>query len=92
MEDLLRRTLVPAIALEMVLAGGLWHALSDPNQLESAILNLAINARDAMTGGIPLTAALAVNRPMPGLRLFACASDGPRLVGEFGGQGCDFNA
>ncbi len=45
MEDLLRRTLVPAIVLEMVLAGGLWHALSDPNQLESAVLNLAINAR-----------------------------------------------
>jgi PAS domain S-box-containing protein len=48
MEDLLRRTLGPAIALEMVLAGGLWTTMSDPNQLESAILNLAINARDAM--------------------------------------------
>jgi PAS domain S-box-containing protein len=48
MEDLLRRTLGPGIALEMVLAGGLWTTMSDPNQLESAILNLAINARDAM--------------------------------------------
>jgi PAS domain S-box-containing protein len=48
MEDLLRRTLGPGIALEMVLAGGLWQTMSDPNQLESAILNLAINARDAM--------------------------------------------
>jgi PAS domain S-box-containing protein len=48
MEDLLRRTLGPSIALEMVLAGGLWTIMSDPNQLESAILNLAINARDAM--------------------------------------------
>jgi PAS domain S-box-containing protein len=51
MEDLLRRTLGPGIALEMVLAGGLWTTMSDPNQLESAILNLAINARDAMQEG-----------------------------------------
>jgi PAS domain S-box-containing protein len=55
MEDLLRRTLGPGIALEMVLAGGLWPTMSDPNQLESAILNLAINARDAMTEGGSLT-------------------------------------
>jgi PAS domain S-box-containing protein len=48
MDDLLRRTLGPGIALEMVLAGSLWTTMSDPNQLESAILNLAINARDAM--------------------------------------------
>jgi PAS domain S-box-containing protein len=48
MEELLRRTLGPGIALEMVLAGSLWTTMSDPNQLESAILNLAINARDAM--------------------------------------------
>jgi CheY-like chemotaxis protein len=48
MEDLLRRTLGPAIHLEMVLAGGLWPTLCDPNQLDSAILNLAINARDAI--------------------------------------------
>jgi PAS domain S-box-containing protein len=51
MEDLLRRTLGPGIALEMVLAGGLWTSMSDPHQLESAILNLAINARDAMQDG-----------------------------------------
>jgi PAS domain S-box-containing protein len=55
MEDLLRRTLGPAINLEMVLAGGLWPTLSDPNQLDSAILNLAINARDAMPHGGRLT-------------------------------------
>jgi len=55
MEDLLRRTLGPAINLEMVLAGGLWPTLSDPNQLDSAILNLAINARDAMPEGGRLT-------------------------------------
>jgi PAS domain S-box-containing protein len=55
MEDLLRRTLGPGIHLEMVLAGGLWPTLCDPNQLDSAILNLAINARDAMGEGGRLT-------------------------------------
>ena len=55
MEDLLRRTLGPGIAFEMVLGGGLWPTLCDPNQLENAILNLAINARDAMPNGGRLT-------------------------------------
>ncbi len=51
MEELLRRTLGPAISLEMTLAPELWPTLCDPNQLENAILNLAINARDAMPEG-----------------------------------------
>jgi PAS domain S-box-containing protein len=55
MEDLLRRTLGPAIDLEIVLAGGLWPTLCDPNQLDNAILNLAINARDAMPDGGRMT-------------------------------------
>jgi PAS domain S-box-containing protein len=50
-EDLLRRTIGPSITLEFVMAGGLWTTLCDPNQLESAILNLIINARDAMPEG-----------------------------------------
>jgi signal transduction histidine kinase len=49
-EDLLRRTLSERIELELVTPGGSWRTACDPNQLESAILNLAINARDAIEG------------------------------------------
>ena len=55
MSDLLRHTLSGAIHLEAVLGGGLWRCHVDPNQLENAILNLAVNARDAMPDGGRLT-------------------------------------
>jgi PAS domain S-box-containing protein len=55
MEELLRRTIGETVGLEIVTAGGLWQTLCDPHQLESAILNLAINARDAMPEGGKLT-------------------------------------
>ncbi len=51
MEELLRRTLGPQIALETVAAVGLWNVHADPGQLENALLNLCINARDAMPEG-----------------------------------------
>lgn len=54
-EDLLRRTLGEEIEIEMKPAPGLWLALADKGQVESALLNLAINARDAMSPGGKLT-------------------------------------
>jgi PAS domain S-box-containing protein len=54
-EDLVRRTMGPGIQVELVGAGGLWPTLIDPNQLENAVLNLCINARDAMPEGGKLT-------------------------------------
>ncbi|MBI1181187.1 MAG: PAS domain-containing protein [Alphaproteobacteria bacterium] len=55
LEGLLRRTLRENIDLELVRAAGLWKALVDRSQLESAVINLAINARDAMPDGGKLT-------------------------------------
>ncbi|KQT52286.1 MULTISPECIES: PAS domain-containing sensor histidine kinase [unclassified Aureimonas] len=51
MEDLIRRTVGPQIIVEAIATAGLWPALVDPNQLENALLNLCINARDAMPNG-----------------------------------------
>jgi PAS domain S-box-containing protein len=55
MSDLLRHSLGAAIRLETALAAGLWRVHVDPNQLENVILNLAVNARDAMSDGGRLT-------------------------------------
>lgn len=59
MVALLRRTLGEHIDVRVVEGAGLWVALADPGQLESAVLNLALNARDAMTQGGRLTIELA---------------------------------
>jgi PAS domain S-box-containing protein len=55
MSDLLRRTIGERVTVETVLGGGTWRVLADPNQLELAVLNLAVNARDAMLDGGKLT-------------------------------------
>jgi PAS domain S-box-containing protein len=55
MDDMLRRTIGAEIDFEITVSGGLWNTLVDPNQVENAVLNLAINARDAMLGGGKLT-------------------------------------
>ena len=57
MFELLRRTIGERIEIELVRETGLWRCLADPNQLENAILNLAINARDAMPAGGKLSIA-----------------------------------
>ena len=54
-EDMLRRTLGENINIELVRGSGLWKASVDPHELQNAILNLAINARDAMPEGGKLT-------------------------------------
>ncbi|HZZ12875.1 MAG TPA: PAS domain S-box protein [Paraburkholderia sp.] len=55
MEDMLRRSLGEAIEIETIISAGLWNTFVDPTQVENAILNLAINARDAMDGTGKLT-------------------------------------
>ena len=62
MADLLGRTLGEHIEIETVLAGGLWQAIIDSNLLENALLNLSINARDAMPEGGKLTIETANTR------------------------------
>jgi PAS domain S-box-containing protein len=55
MSELIRGSLGGDVRLETVLASGLWRTHADPNQLENVILNLAVNARDAMPDGGRLT-------------------------------------
>jgi PAS domain S-box-containing protein len=85
MEELVRRTVGPGITLEIVAAEGLWPILIDHHQLENALLNLCINARDAMPGGGRLRIKTA-NRVMteaeareqdlpPGHYIAFCVSD-----------------
>lgn len=64
LEELLRRTLGPEIELDLRLGHCRWSVVCDPSQLESALLNLAINARDAMPQGGSLRITTAERRAM----------------------------
>ena len=59
MDDMLRRAIGEGIEVETIFGGGLWNTFIDPGQIENALLNLAINARDAMDGQGKLTIELA---------------------------------
>ena len=85
MADLISRSVGPSVELEVVHAAGLWPSLIDPSQLENAVLNLCINARDAMPDGGKITIETG-NRRMdrqaahqrglePGQYVSLCVSD-----------------
>jgi PAS domain S-box-containing protein len=59
MEELVRRAVGDTVETEIVVGAGLWHTLVDPGQLENVLLNMAINARDAMDGRGRLRAELS---------------------------------
>jgi PAS domain S-box-containing protein len=59
LEDLVQRAVGEGVQVETVVSASLWNALLDPHQLENVLLNLAINARDAMPGGGKLTIELS---------------------------------
>jgi CheY-like chemotaxis protein len=86
MSEMLHRTLGETYSVETVLGSGLWKVEVDPNQLETALLNLAVNARDAMPGGGKLTIETAnthldrayaeINSgAIPGQYVVLCVSD-----------------
>ena len=85
MEELIRRSVGPNIVVEVVGAGGLWATRIDPSQLESALLNLCINARDAMPNGGKITIETAnkwlddreakIRELTPGQYVSLCVSD-----------------
>jgi len=94
MDDMLRRTLGEQVRFEVVLGAGLWPALTDANQLENAILNLTLNARDAMPDGgrlriettnthMDASQSLVGEEVTPGPYIVVCVSDtGPGMTPE----------
>ncbi|AAZ37512.1 response regulator [Pseudomonas savastanoi pv. phaseolicola] len=85
MDELIRRTVGPAIDMQVIASRGLWSTLVDPHQLENSLLNLCINAKDAMpdggqlliqTGNRHLNAAAAARYQLPaGRYVELCVSD-----------------
>jgi CheY-like chemotaxis protein len=83
LEDMLRRTLGSTIAVEQVISGGLWTLRADGQQLENAILNLAINARDAMADSPPDRARLTIEARNAVLDDSYCAANQEVRPGQY---------
>ena len=74
MEDIIRKAVGEGVAVETVIGAGLWNTLVDPGNLENALLNMAINARDAMEGQGRLI--IEAGQCRPGFGLCDGARDG----------------
>ena len=83
LEEMLRRTLGPAITLEPVVSDGLWALRADALQLENAILNLAINGRDAMAGRPAGKARLTIEAKNATLDDAYCMANPQALPGDY---------
>ena len=79
MSELLRRTIGEGVKIETVLAGGLWRTMADPGEVENALVNLCVNARDAMLDGGRLTIETANTH----LDDAYAASQGDVAVGQY---------
>ncbi|MCQ8783406.1 response regulator [Aurantimonas sp. CSK15Z-1] len=93
MDDLLRRSVGEAVSIETVLADGPCTIFADPVQVENAVLNLAINARDAMEGSGRLTISVAVaTLDEPARRLHPEMALGPYVSLAITDTGCGMDA
>lgn len=79
MDQILRRSLGEAVEIESIIGGDLWNTLVDPNNVENALLNLAINARDAMDGH----GRLVIEAGNATLDEAACEALGDILPGQY---------
>jgi PAS domain S-box-containing protein len=79
MSELLKRTLGEHIALKAVLAEALWSTRADPSEVENAVLNLAINARDAMPNG----GRLVIQTENAAIDPSAARGEAGQIAGEF---------
>ena len=83
MEDMLRRSLGEEIEVELVISGGLWNTAIDVAQLENALLNLAINARDAMSAGGMASGRLTIEANNAVLDDLYCRSHAEVAPGQY---------
>lgn len=83
LEDMLRRALGPTVTVELAIAPGLWPLRADSQQLENALLNLAVNGRDAMAGVPSAQARLVIEARNATLDKAQCADDPELTPGQY---------